>query len=441
MSKNGRPDRIVVVGGGAGGLQLVRALGERFGKEADVILVDRSPTHVWKPLFHEVATGALDADLDEVSYRYHGKHWGYHYVRGTLEDIDRKNHEIILEPLVDEEGHKISDQERLRYDYLVLALGSVANDFNTPGVRENCLFLDSRAQADRFREHLFDACASASRTMIAQPGMEKPVRVTVIGAGATGVELSAELYNTAIELGNFGLEKFGANCMKVTLVEAAPRILAPLPEFMAEDAHTVLQRLGVDIKTNTMVVEAGEGFIKTKDGQTIESDIQLWAAGVKAPDFLSKVEGLEVARSNQIIVKPTLQSTTDDRIFAMGDCCSCKLPEAERPVPPRAQAAHQMADTVFENIVRLRKGEPLKDFAYRDYGTLLSLSRFAAIGDLSLSGKKNVGKRVVKGRIARFFYNSLYRLHLLAIHGWVKGSAVLAAAMAHSMLRPKVKLY
>ena len=201
-----RKTQIVVVGGGAGGLELATRLGAHFGRDAfDIILVEKNRTHIWKPLLHEVAAGSLDANLDEVGYRSHGHRWGYRFFYGALEDVDRDARQIVIAPILDEDGSEIMGRHRIRYDFLVLALGSVSNDFGTPGVRQHCLFLDSRAQADRFRAKLLDHCLRVSRSMSEAPEQDAHVRIAVVGGGATGVELAAELYNAAAALRHYGL--------------------------------------------------------------------------------------------------------------------------------------------------------------------------------------------------------------------------------------------
>src|SRR6185437_724081 len=230
--------QIVVVGGGAGGLELVTRLGARFGRrQHDIILVERNRTHIWKPLLHEVAAGSLDANLDEVGYLSHCHRWGYRFFTGSLQQIDREAREIVLAPILDEDGAEIMGSHRLRYDYLILAVGSVTNDFHTPGAAENCTFLDDQRSADMFRHRLLDQCLRVSRTLSYDPAAEAYVRVAIVGGGATGVELAAELYNAAAALRFYRLEVFDESRMKVTLIEAGPRILPQLPEKLAEAAH------------------------------------------------------------------------------------------------------------------------------------------------------------------------------------------------------------
>lgn len=432
--------QIVIVGGGAAGLQLAARLGARFGrKRHDIILVDRNRTHIWKPLLHEVAAGSLDANMDEVGYRGHCHRWGYRYFYGKLVRVDRTRRRIHLAPVNDGNGRQVIAPHTLRYDYLVLAYGSVTNDFDTPGVAENCFMLDSRGQADNFRDQLLNQCLRVSRTMTADPANDARVRIAIVGGGATGVELAAELFNAADALGYYGLEVFDAGRLHVTLVEAGPRILPALPERLAAAAHRELERLGVDIRTDTSITASTPHGLVTGAGETVTADLQVWAAGVKAQPIADGLDGLELARGGQIVVSPTLQSVVDPRVLAIGDCAFCLLPGDTRPVPPRAQAAHQMADTAFTNLIRLMTGKAPEPFVYRDHGSLVSLSRFSTVG--TLMGNLVGGRMAVEGRLARFVYMSLYRMHLLAIHGRLRGALLIVVGMVNRIVRPRLKLH
>ena len=179
--------------------------------------------------------------------------------------------------------------------------------------------------------------------------------------------------------------------------------------------------------------------MRTRAGEEIPADMLVWAAGVRGPELLRHMDGLEVTRSNQLVVLPTLQTTRDARIFAIGDCCHFQPEGADKPAPPRAQTAHQMAATALTNILRLVKGEPLEAFVYRDRGSLVSLSRFSTVG--SLMGNLVGGRMAIEGRLARLVYLSLYNMHLLAIHGWLKGAALIAVGHANQVVRPKLKLH
>lgn len=432
--------RIVIVGGGAAGLELAARLGARFGRRhCDIVLVERNRTHIWKPLLHEVATGSLDANMDEVSYRSHCHRWGYRFFFGTFTGIDRIKRRVHLAALHDHKGREMVAPQAIAYDYLVLAYGSVTNDFGTPGVAENCFCLDSRAQADQFRDQLLNHCVRVSRALSADPAGDARVRISIVGGGATGVELAAELFNAAEALAYYGLENFDPKRLDVTLIEAGPRILPLLPERLALAAKAELEVLGVRVLTATPITASTEAGMVTQTGETIAADLQVWAAGVKAAPVRDGLGELELSRGGQVIVRPTLQSSVDETVFAIGDCASCVLPGQDRPVPPRAQAAHQMAATAFDNLCALMAGKPLKNFVYRDHGSLVSLSRFSTVG--TLMGNLVGGRMAIEGRLARFVYLSLYRMHLLGIHGWIKGTALIVVSHVNRFVRPRLKLH
>jgi NADH dehydrogenase len=435
-----RKTQIVIVGGGAGGLELATRLGARYGrKRHDIILVDRNSTHIWKPLLHEVAAGSLDANLDEVGYRSHGHRWGYRFFLGTFEGIDAEAREVLIAPLLDEDGSELIAGHRIRFDYLVLAIGSVTNPFGTPGVLENCLFLDDREQADRFRHKLLNHCLRVSRAMSKDPSCDAHVRIAIVGGGATGVELAAELYNAASALRHYGLEVFDEQRLEVTLVEAGERILPALPERLALAAREELEALGVRVMTGVKVSEVTPRAIHARSGERIEAEMRIWAAGVKGRPISGSCAGLELNGNGQFVVGPTLQTTGNDRIFAIGDCASFVPPGEDRPVPPRAQAAHQMAASVYRNLVRLMSGREPQGFRYKDHGSLVSLSRFSTVG--SLMGNLIGGRMAIEGRLARFVYTSLYRMHLIAIHGWLWGMALIAVGRVNAIIRPRLKLH
>lgn len=431
--------QIVVVGGGAGGLELVRKLGAKFGrKRHDIILIDRNLTHIWKPLLHEVAAGSLDANLDEVGYGGHAVRWGYRFFNGSIESIDRTARTITTAPLHDEHGEEVIGRHTIRYDYLVLAIGGISNDFGVPGVREHAMFLEDRPQADRFRQKLLNACLRTNHAH--QTGdADACVRVSIVGGGATGVELAAELYNAAKALRHYGLEVFDETKLQVSLIEAGPRILPALDETLAMKAKQELENLGVHVLDNTQVTRLEERAVHTGSGAVIKADLIVWAAGVKGADEITTMSDLELARGNKIVVRPTLQTVTDDRIYALGDCAFCMLPGREQPIPPRAQSAHQMASLIFANLVRAQESKPLKDFVYQDHGSLVSLSRFSTVG--SLMGNLVGGRMRVDGWIARTVYISLYRMHLIAIHGWWRGVGLIMLGHVNQIVRPKLKLH
>ncbi|EKA6053879.1 NAD(P)/FAD-dependent oxidoreductase [Vibrio parahaemolyticus] len=427
--------RIIVVGGGAGGLELATKLGRTLGRKnrAQITLVDRKASHLWKPLLHEVATGSLDEGVDALSYRAHAKNHSFDFQMGSLQDIDRERKVIILSELNDEHGELLMPSRELEYDLLVMAIGSTSNDFNTPGVRENCIFLDSPEQAHRFRTEMNNEFLK----LHAKNG-NGTVDIAIVGAGATGVELSAELHNAVKELRTYGFGDLDSSKLNVNLIEAGERILPALPPRISSAAHQELVKLGVNVRTATMVTKAEKDGLTTKDGEKIPAQIMVWAAGIKAPDFIKDIAGLETNRINQLVVKGTLQTTRDDDIFVIGDLAQCTQPDGSF-VPPRAQAAHQMASQAFSNIVAKLNGRELKNYVYKDHGSLVSLSRFSTVG--SLMGNLTKGSMMVEGRIARVVYISLYRMHLMALHGVFKTGLMMLVGRINRVLRPNLKLH
>ncbi|MEC5319757.1 NAD(P)/FAD-dependent oxidoreductase [Brenneria populi subsp. brevivirga] len=428
--------KIVIVGGGAGGLELATSLGHKLGrkKKAEITLVDRNPSHLWKPLLHEVATGSLDDDMDALSYLAHARNHGFLFQLGMLTDINREEQTIQLAEVRDEQGVLLVAARKIAYDILVVALGSTSNDFGTPGVKDRCIFLDNPQQARRFHNEMLNLFLKFSANT---EGKDR-VNIAIVGGGATGVELSAELYNAVKQLHSYGFDALDNDTLNVTLVEAGERILPALPERISAAAHQELTNIGVRVLTKTMVTSAEAGGLNTKDGEFIEADLMVWAAGIKAPDAMKDIAGLETNRINQLVVEPTLQTTRDANIFAIGDCASC--PQAGGGfVPPRAQAAHQMASRCYANILALLNGQSLKPYVYKDHGSLVSLSKFSTVG--SLMGNLMRGSVMVEGRIARFVYISLYRMHQIALHGYIKTGLMMLVGGINRVIRPRLKLH
>lgn len=434
MQTENTPHRILVVGGGAGGLELATQLGHKFRKkpEIEITLVDQNRSHIWKPLLHEVATGSLDAHTDSVVYHAHAAKHGYQFQLGRFTGLNSAEKTLTLAEITDEQGDVILPERNLPYDTLVMAIGSVSNDFNTPGVADNCFFLDTVQQASRFHAALMN---NFMRINQQDSGV---LNIAIVGAGATGVELAAELYNVTDMLQSYGMPNMTASQLKVHLIEAGPRILPALPERISASARQELSELGVQVCENTLVKSAQPDGIITADDTLIPADMMIWAAGVKAPAFLADLYQFELTRNNQILVKPTLQSRLNDDIYVIGDCCACAQPDGSW-VPPRAQSAHQMASLVKQNIIAQLQQRPLKEYIYKDHGSLVNLSRYSTVG--SLMGNLTKNSMFIEGKIARLVYISLYRMHQIAIHGWSRAMVVILAEKLSKVVRPKMKLH
>ncbi len=445
MNASDKKRRIVIVGGGAGGLELATRLGDSLGKRgrADITLIDKNRTHVWKPKLHEIASGSMDVSAHEVDYLAQA-HWHHFRFRlGELTGIDRERREVRVAPYVDSEGREVTPDRTFGYDTLVLALGSLSNDFGTPGVDAHALKLETKEDARRFHERMVNACIRAH----AQAGPLRPeqLHVAIIGAGATGVELAAELHRTTREVVAYGLDRVDADKdIVVNLIEAADRVLPALPQRMSQATVDLLRKLGVIVHTHAKVAEVLPDGVRLADGRVLPAELVVWAAGVKAADLLRDIAGLESNRSNQLVVRPTLQTTRDDDIFVIGDCAACAWPEANDGkggfVPPRAQAAHQQASHVAAQIKRGLASQPLKPYRYRDFGSLVSLGDYSTVGNM-MGGGAIGGSLMIEGAFARLMYVSLYKMHELALHGFAKVSLDTLARLITRRTEPHVKLH
>ncbi|MBB2495422.1 NAD(P)/FAD-dependent oxidoreductase [Aquipseudomonas ullengensis] len=429
--------RIVIVGGGAGGLELATRLGSTLGKrgQAKVVLVDANLTHIWKPLLHEVASGSLNSSEDELNYVAQAKWNHFEFQLGRMSALDRAKRRIRLAATLDEDGGELLPERELTYDSLVIAVGSTTNDFGTPGAGEHCIFLDTREQAERFHRQLL------SHYLRAHAGRldDSHISVAIVGAGATGVELAAELHHAAHELAAYGLDGIQPQNMRITLVEAGPRVLPALPERISGPVHKTLEKLGVTVLTGTAVSQVNSTALLTAQGMEIPASLKVWAAGIRAPAFLRDLDGLESNRINQLVVRPTLQTTLDDNIFAFGDCAACPIGDgSERTVPPRAQAAHQQASLLAKALKLRLNGEALPTFSYRDYGSLISLSRFSAVGNLM---GNLMGSVKLEGWLARMFYISLYRMHQMALYGIFRTALLMLSDRIGRSTEPRLKLH
>ena len=428
--------RIVVVGGGAGGLELATRVGEKLGRtgRAHVTLVDRNRTHLWKPLLHEVAAGSMDIHAHQLDYLAQARWHRFKFVLGELAGLDRAKREIQVAPVTDDEGAEILPGRRLSYDTLVVAIGSESNDFGTPGVRDNAFTIDNAWQAHLFHRRLVNACFRANFANDA-----RVLDLAIVGAGATGVELAAELHNTIRVLAGYGLESFRPETqIRIRVVEAGPRILPGLPEYLATETLETLKALNIGVLVGERVVEVTATRVRTANGLEIPADFTVWAAGIRCPEVLQRMDGLEFNKLNQLVVRETLQSTRDDDVFALGDCAAAPWKDG-RNVPPRAQAAHQQSEHLVKTLGRRLAGRPPAAFHYRDFGSLVSLGGYQSVG--TLMGFITGGTLKLEGLLAKLFYISLYRLHIWALHGFWRMALDTLARMIRRQTDPKVKLH
>ena len=434
--------RVVIVGGGAGGLPLATGLGNRYGRgrAVEVTLVDRNATHVWKPLLHEVAAGRMDADAHALDYLAIAYWHRFRFRQGALRGLDRARKAIEIDAVIGPEGEEVLPKRTLRYDTLVLCLGSVSNDFGVPGASEHPISLDTLADAERFHRRLLAECVRADGR--AAGGGAPIVDIVIIGAGATGVELAAEIRQTTRALAAYGLDNLDpSRDIRITILEGFGRILPALSEHVANAATELLAKLRVEVRTGQRVTEIDADGVHTASGEFFHADLTVWAAGIMAPAVLRELDGLEVNRANQLVVGPTLQTTRDPSIFAFGDCAAAPwLGHKEGAIlPPRAQVAHQQATLLMKSIEARLAGKPLPAFRFRDFGSLVSLGELSAVG--TLMGRLIGGSLLIQGLIARLMYTSLYKMHQVSIHGLLRVAFDTVGRFLRERLEPRVKLH
>ena len=427
--------KILIVGGGAAGLELATRLGQQLGKPglAEVTLLDATSTHIWKPLLHEVASGTL-AEAEEIEYLSQAHRNHFRFLFGKMDGLDRQAKQISVSPISNKLGVELIPSRTFKYDTLVMAVGSVSNTFGIQGVDQHCMFIDTTTQAYRFQKQLVEtyyiqSYANQNRQR------DKPLSIVIVGAGATGVELSAELHEVTKLLATYGLE--GSIQVNITIIEAATQLLPALPSSLSAATREQLLKLGINLKLGRRVVEVTESAVHTHDGEVFEADLKVWAAGIKAPDWMKNLDGLETNHINQLVVDPFLK-TSDENIYAIGDCAACPWVGQGGNVPPRAQAAHQQASTLAKTIVNRLKNKPAVEFVYHDYGSLVSLGKFSTVGSLmgSLMGTVSVG-----GFIAYLVYLSLYKMHQVAIHGYFRTTMLTLSNLFRRSTHAKIKMH
>jgi len=427
--------RMVIVGGGAGGLELATRMGDRLGHAVDITLVDRNRTHVWKPKLHEIAAGSMDLAVHEVDYLSQA-HWHrFRYRVGEMIGLDRERRRILVAPSYDADGREITPRREFGYDTLVIAVGSQSNDFGTPGVKEHAIKLESQADARRLHARMVDACIRAHAQ--AAPLRPEQLKVAIIGAGATGVELAAEFQRTTRAVLSYGLDRVDPDRdLQVTLIEASDRVLPALSPRLSGVTQAMLTELGVKVHTSVRVDEVLRDGVRLAGGRLLPAELVVWAAGVKAPEFLRDI-GLETNGVHQLVVRPTLQTTRDDDVFALGDCAACRWRDST--VPPRAQAAHQQSLHLYKQIRRRLAGKPLEEYRYRDFGSLVSLGKLGTVG--SMMGGLIGRNFMIEGAFARLMYLSLYKKHELTLHGPARVALETLSRGIARRTRPLVKLH
>lgn len=423
--------RLVIIGGGVSGIDLATHLqGKQSNSGAfSVTLIDKEGAHIWKPMLHTIAAGTTNLHIQQTSYFAQAHRHGFKYEPGEVTQVDRSEKIVTIAPLT-VGANSIIPERQIPYDTLILAIGSIANDFGTPGVSDHCYRIESRSDAVGFHDAMRNAMTDA---LVAGTDL----RVAIVGGGATGVEMAAEIVQFGEYIEAYGVGEIVSR-LKVVLIEAGDRLLPAFPPRISELTKNRLESLGIDVRLNEKVTAADASAFVLDSGERIEAALKVWAAGVRAPTLTQRIDGLECARSGQILVKPNLQSVSDPSIFALGDCASLTLPGDERPLAPTAQVAYQEARYLERNLPKILSGKDVSNFIYRDFGALVSLGGYGAYGSL---GKFGIFKKsFIQGKIAQLGHLLLYRRHQTRIHGFWHGSLLWLSDIIAAKTRPKVRL-
>lgn len=384
--------KVVVVGGGFGGLQAVRAL---VAAGHPVSLIDRHPYSTFQPLLYQVATGGLNPG--DVTYSLRGfvanhRDPDTRFRRAHVTGIDRENHLVEVS-----RGHAIS------YDHLVLAQGVGANFFGIPGAAENARSIYTRAAALDVRDILFSGLESLS----ARKDRDSRFTIVVVGGGPTGVEMAGTLAEMKTQALSLIYPEVPQDNFRVVLVEMGQVLLAPFDANLQRYAFHELTKRGVDVRLNTAITKVEPDRVHFKDGGELEVDVVVWGAGIGAHPLV-KDWGVPQGRGGRILIDQNLKVIGADDIWAIGDCALCE----EKPMPQLAQPALQMGEHVARQIIAQDEGKPLAPFEYVDKGTMATIGRGAAVLQLPPKNGQTHGRELT-GMVAWAIWVAVHLRSLL----------------------------
>jgi NADH dehydrogenase len=373
--------KVVILGGGFGGLAAARAL----YKSAEVTVVDRHNFQTFLPLLYQVSTAGLAAD--HVAYPIRGalRKTDIKFRMGSPISIDHKNKEV-----------KLDSSEVLKFDHLIVALGSVSADFGIPGVNEYALGMKTVHEALTIRAEIMrrfeDLCRFEDDTKLS---------ISVIGGGPTGVEMAGAI--AELIRGPLKSDKADAAAnINISLIEAGPRLLPTFAPSLSERTKKDLEKLGVKVMLNIPVKEIEHRKITLNDDSVINSEITIWAAGVKGSDAMAQLS--LPTTGNRIAVEPTMQVQNYSNVWALGDVAGA-IGKDGKPLPMVAPVAIQQGKFIAKQIARLIANKPLTDFKYLDKGSMATIGRNKAI--VQVRGLK------IAGPIAWLIWLWLHLFYLL----------------------------
>lgn len=420
----------IIVGGGAGGLELAAKLGRKYGRgegTKKILLIDRSIVHIWKPTLHEVAVGTLNPQQEGLLYTTVARRNHFSFMLGELVAFNPEARTLTVGELRDENDNLLVPESTISFTKCVLAIGSGSHSFGTKGF-ENAYVLENAQDAQRFQKYLFGRFLQTSHSD------KRCLNIAIIGAGATGVELAAEMTEAYHEMHQI---TGAANHFRIEInvVEAAPRILLAMPEEVSKQAMEILERKQINIHTNTKVVEITKHSVITDQGE-IAADIVIWAAGIKAAER-NKTFGLQTNQINQFIVNDKME-TSAKHVYALGDCSSLTLADGSR-IPATAQAAHQQASYLAKQLWAAVQEKPFTEsFRYQDSGALVSLGFDKGVGNIAANNHTHI---FIEGLMAKWAHMSLHLLHHFAVLGLSRTVLLALARLAQKRISGRLKLH
>ena len=420
MSTSARP-RVVIIGGGFGGLDAARALADA---PVDVTLIDRHNYHLFQPLLYQVATASLSPGDIASPIRWVLRHQeNVEVLLASAESIDPDARKVLLDR-----------SQQLPYDYLILAAGSTHAYFGHPEWAERAPGLKTLDDALEIRRRVLLAFEAAER----EGNLETERRLltfVIVGGGPTGVELAGALAEIARHSLRHDFRRIHPESARIILLEGSPHVLGTFPEPLRQRARESLARLGVDVRTSSIVTSVDDGGVmwrrtdaqKDAPAERIECQTVLWAAGV-ASSPLPRSLGLATDRAGRVLAEPTLAVPGHANIFVVGDMCA--LQQDGHPLPGVAQVAMQEGAHAAKNVEHAIRGERLEPFRYHDYGNAATIGRGSAVIDL--------GRVRLSGFIGWLFW---IFLHIFWLIGFRNRIAVMTEwAWAYVTFQRRVRL-
>ena len=421
--------KILVLGGGSGGLELAAALSNNSALV--VTLVDRVSSHIWKPRLHEFAAGTVNSTLTEISFYMLAKMRGFRFEQGSVVSIDRGAKRVQLAAVTSSTGQIMAPGRSVSYDTCVIALGGITADFGIPGVLDHAVRLDAKVDADAFRERFVGLMINARES-------GKPAHIVIVGSGATGTELAAHLRVSEQAFFERPATRPQAKLLDLTILEGAPELMPGADADLRAGVLKRLAALDVAVVTSAQINAVHADSVGSATGESWPADVTVWAAGLVGLPVLKQLGDFETDRKGRIVVDGNLRTTVDRDIYAMGDAASLTPPGEALPLPPTAQIASQQARYLVHALPKAIAGGAPEPFKFKDKGKLISLGNAGTVGLVGFARRDDF---FIDGQFAKAAYHALQRQHQWSVLGTLRGSVAILADIISPTKGPALKLH